>query len=320
MQGLGWSSSWKDVVQAAGAETILTLSQKTVIITGCNTGIGKETATAIASLNANVIFGCRNTEKAAAAAAEIVALYPQAKITCIALDLSVQDSVRSFCIYFERLTSENGWPPLSVVILNAGIVAMGHNLKDGIESTFATNHLGGFLLTNLLLPRLRSAQEVLNEPSRVVVVSSDSHYGPLVTKNVDSESLKEKIVYTTSKEFSFMKAYGSSKLANVQFAQRLHRAESPNVIACSLHPGSMIATDIARDSGVLNFAMKYIISPFTKSIPQGAATTVMCTIDQADRLQGKYFCDCQEKKASSLALDGPAQDALWEVSKGLCRL
>jgi WW domain-containing oxidoreductase len=319
MEALCWSSSWKDVVKSAGSDT---LERKSVIITGCNTGIGKETAKAIASLNANVIFGCRTAEKADAAAAEIREQYSQAKITTIQLDLSSKSSVRSFCSDFERLAQENNWPPLSVVILNAGIVAMGYRTdEDGLESTFATNHLGGFLLTSLLLPKLRSAQESLGEPSRVVVVSSDSHYGPLVTKDIaDKASLTAKIVQSNKTDFSFMRAYGSSKLANVQFAQRLHKAEAPNVVACSLHPGSMIATDIARESGVLNFAMKFVLSPFTKSIPQGAATTVMCAIDKADRLQGGYFCDCQEKKASSLALDGAAQEALWEVSEGLCRL
>lgn len=312
-------SSWADVVQTVGSGV---LSSQTVIITGCNTGIGKETAKAIVGLNANVVFACRSIEKADAAAADILREYPEGRITSLQLELSSMSSVASFCEHYASLADEPGWPPLSVIILNAGIVAMEYRTADnGVESTFATNHLGGFLLTKLLLPRLRAAHEVLGTPSRVVVVASDSHFGPLLSNDVaNSASITANVVRPSKDDFGFLKAYGSSKLANVQFAQSLHRAEAPAVVACALHPGSMMATDIARESGVLNFALKYLLAPFRKSLQQGAATSVMCAVCPPGRLQGLYFADCQETTVSALALDQTAQDALWEVSEGLVNL
>ena len=195
-----------------------------------------------------------------------------------------------------------------------------HALDNGVESTWATNHLGGFLLTELLLPRLRSACATLHEPSRVVVVASDSHYGPLLTKEVTSDSALKKVIKPSEKEFSAVGAYGSSKLANVQFAAHLHRQESPQVVACSLHPGSAIATDIARGSTIATFAMKHVLSWFTKTMAQGTSTTVACIVDKAERLEGNYFSDCQEKIASSRARDERAQELLWAASSQLCRL
>ena len=321
MDRLGKWSSWADVLRAVGSG-VERLSSQTVIITGCNTGIGKETAKAIVGLNANVVFACRSIEKADAAAADILKDYPEGRITSLQLELSSTSSVASFCEHYANIADEREWPPLSVLVLNAGIVAMEYRTTEsGVESTFATNHLGGFLLTKLLLPRLRAAHDALGTPSRVVVVASGSHFGPLLSKDVaDSASLTAKVVRPNKDDFRFMKAYGSSKLANVQFAQSLHRAEAPAVVACALHPGSMIATDIARESGVLNFAVKYLLAPFTKSLQQGAATSVMCAVCPPGRLQGLYFADCQEKTASALARDHTAQNALWEVSEGLTKL
>ena len=317
---LGSSSTWQDVAAAVGPRG--DLSGKTCIITGCNTGIGKETARAIASMGANTVFACRSREKADAAAKDILAVCPSAKVATIPIDLASLPSIRSFCDEFLRLKDEQKWPPLSILILNAGIVSSTHKpTEGGIESMFGTNHLGNHLLTQMLLPTLRAAHAASGQPSRVVTVASDAHFSPLSKDVCTPDALMSNVAKCTPARFAMMKSYGSSKLANVQFSARLHRTEAPAVVACSLHPGTMIGTDIARDNGVIAaFLAKYVLGMFTKSLAQGAATTVLCAVDRADRLNGGYFCDCQEKRPSALAQDERAQDALWEVSEQLCRL
>ena len=220
---LGRWSSTDDVIRAypAQAEDI---KNQTIIITGSNTGIGKETARVLASLGGNIILACRNQDKGNTAAADINALHPDCTVSCLPLDLSSGESIRAFAELFNQRRKELVWPPLQILILNAGVFPLnGHSLsQDGFEGTFATNHLGNFLLTKLLLPQLRD-----NQNSRVVVLASDSHRGPLLVANMcDKEDVLEKVVHCSKSHFSVLGAYGTSKLCNVLFASYLHRQEA----------------------------------------------------------------------------------------------
>jgi NAD(P)-dependent dehydrogenase (short-subunit alcohol dehydrogenase family) len=321
MSNLGKWSTTDDVINNFSEESAQ-LRGKTIIITGCNTGIGKETVRVIASLGANVIMACRSMEKADAAANAILknASSDFGTIHCIQLDLSVLESVANFVAEFRRLSDSNNWPPLSILILNGGIYSFGDMqlTVDGYESVFATNHLGHFHLTSLLLPDLRKTAK-----TRVVVVSSGSHYGHKASKSmINKEEIMRHVVNPAPSDFNGSDAYGSSKLCNALFATALNARESRvdgGIAACSLHPGSMIATDIARNSFVADVFMKYVMSWFTKSINQGASTTLYCCLVPWEVLQGKYYSDCVATEPSAVVKNEVAQRVLWELSEELVR-
>lgn len=319
MSALGKWSTTDDVTKSFPEESAA-IRGKSIIITGCNTGIGKETASVLASMGANVIMACRNVAKAHTAAKSILenASSDFGSVTCIQLDLSSLESIAHFVEEYRQQSDSNSWSPLSILILNGGIYSFGDRqlTVDGFESVFGTNHLGHFFLTTLLLPDLRKTKR-----ARVIVLSSGSHFGPVATKIMTSkEEIMRTIVNPRSDEFIGNNAYGSSKLCNALFATALHTRESGpegGIAACSLHPGTMIATDIARSSFIADIFMKYIMSWFTKSINQGAATTLYCCLLPWEELQGKYFDDCAPKEPSSIVRDEIAQRVLWELSEEL---
>ena len=190
---------------------------------------------------------------------------------------------------------------------------------DGFESTFAVNHLGHFLLTHKLLPALEAAA-----PSRVVVVGSGSQFGPLATKAVDVRSELQALATPDESARRWFwhgaasRAYGSSKLANTMFARSVHKHYSAKGIAsCSLHPGTLMASDMGHESAVANFVLKRVLSWVTKDLEQGASTTVYCSLAPHDALEGEFFSDCQRAPRSALATDA-ACEALWELSSALC--
>mmetsp|Transcript_11072 Transcript_11072/g.12674 ORF Transcript_11072/g.12674 Transcript_11072/m.12674 type:complete len:330 (-) Transcript_11072:591-1580(-) len=298
-------------------------SSGTTIVTGANTGIGKEATYHIATLGGVVILACRNVSKGEKAIKSIKKRLKddQAKVYCMELDLSSLVSVKAFVENFRSKTTELGWPPLKNLVLNAGLVAVKgyEETTDGFEKTFGVNHLGHFFLTTQLLPDLRAAK-----PSRVVVVSSDSHRGPLITKDLASEEeWKERVIQCRNRKFSGIGAYGTSKLCNVLFAQKLYELEKENgITTCSLHPGALIATDIARENRLLYFLHKYVVGWFTKSLNQGASTTVTCSFLPENQLKGQYFRDCNPVSCSRRAQGDrgqAARDLLWKLSDELCQ-
>ena len=324
---------------ADDAGELASLHGSTVIVTGSNTGIGKHAAGALASLGGNVIMACRNVEKGERAAAAERAKYkdtPQLRLTVLPLDLGSPASVRAFVAAFHAAAATNAWPPLDRLVLNAGIFPAGGYVAApawaGCEAAFAVNHLGHFLLTRLLLPTLRAAGSAA-APARVVVVASQSSFGPLATKAVeDRGEVERKVARAPKKGYSGFRAYGSSKLANVLFAGGLHTREAARalvaggearagggggrVVACSLHPGGMIGTDIARKGNALLRGAFRFIALFTKSVDQGAATTVYCTLCPAGELRGAYFDCCRQANKSRLATPA-AEDVLWGLSEDL---
>lgn len=268
-----------------------------VLVTGCNTGIGFETARALAAHGARVVLACRDIAKAETTASAILAQHPQATLTPMALDLASFASIRS-------ATSGLALDALHVLICNAGLFASRYaETADGIERTVGVCHFGHFLLTKLLLDRLRNAG-----PARVVMLSSESHRHP-------SQLLLSKFPLP-ARGFNPLVAYGQAKLCNVLFANELtRRYRHEGIFGNSLHPGALISTSIARDSLVSQVLFR-AARPFTKSIAQGAATSVYCaTAPELERVGGRYYKDCAEASMSAGAADVRVAEQLWELSE-----
>ena len=273
---------------------------KTCIITGCNTGIGKETARDLSCRGAKVIMACRNLDLAEASAQEIRKT-SIGEIIVKKLDLADMASIRAFAE--EINTTEER---LDVLINNAGVISTREKIHtaDGFESTIGVNHLGHFLLTNLLLDKLRNSK-----PARIVNVSSGAHYGG----QIDLTDLN------WATKWQPRKAYGQSKLANVLFSRQLAKIVDKNeVCVYSLHPG-VVRTEIFRDIeasiGVFKYLMWGLLWPFTKNPIQGAQTTIHCAV--AEELEGEtglYYSDCAPKEAAPQAQDDEMAEKLWDLS------
>ena len=284
------------------------LEGKTVIVTGANTGLGKETALDLATRGARVIMACRNLRKAEEALKEIVQKSGNKNIVAKRLDLASLKSVREFA---EDVN--NNEARLDVLVNNAGLFARTlTTTEDGFETTIGVNHLGHFLLTNLLLDLLKKSA-----PSRIVVVSSGAHNNwPFTTTGFNFENMNGEI------DFSPSTAYGQSKLANILFTRELaRRLDGTGVTANSLNPG-YIWTEIGRDLPIsLNILYNYIMPHFAKTSFEGAQPTIHVAVsEELDGVTGLYFDDCKEKKPGETALDDEAAKKLWQVSAELVGL
>ena len=205
------------------------LDGKTVIITGANTGIGLETAVDLAKRNARVILACRSVERGEKAAVEVRTRSGNDNVVFGQLDLASLDSVRKFS---DKILEEE--PRIDVLINNAGVMAIPERTltQDGFEMQFGVNHLGHFLLTNLLLDRIKEAPS-----ARIVNVSSGAHK----IGGIDFDNLNSELSYSP------WTAYGTSKLANILFSRSLmKRLEGSNVTVNALHPGVIAATGLSR--------------------------------------------------------------------------
>jgi WW domain-containing oxidoreductase len=273
------------------------LSGQVILVTGANTGIGYETARSLAAAGATVIAACRNADKAASTQRRILQAHPQSSVEGAVMDLASLASVRDFCAQLSH-------SQIDTIICNAGLVATEYGeTVDGFEQTVGVCHVGHFLLVKQLLPKLMSAPA-----PRVVMVSSESHRVP-ARLNFDA------LPYPREK-FKTMKAYGQAKLCNALMAVELHRRyANQGLTACYLHPGTMVTTDMGRDSALIKFAM-WLVSPFTKTANQGAATSVFCATwqDRSD-LGGHYFSHCRKGKPSAETGNREAAARLWEISE-----
>ena len=242
-------------------------------------------------------MACRDSAKAEQTSARIRAAHTNANLTPIALDLGSYASIR-------QAAASVNVDALQVLICNAGLYMDKYvATAEGIESTVGVCHFGHFLLTQLLLDKLRRGA-----PARVVMVSSESHRFP--------PQLSLGHFPLGPHNFKSLVAYGQAKLSNVLFANELtRRYRSAGILANSLHPGSMIGTSIFRNSlpaKLLGLAMR----PFAKSIEQGAATTVYCaTAPVVSDVGGKYFRDCREHSMSKAARDVELAKRLWELTE-----
>ena len=280
---------------------------KTVVVTGGNSGIGFETAAALAAMGARVVVTARNADKGRAAVADITQrLGGDAQVQLVVFDLADLASVR-------RGASEllEQVPRLDVLVNNAGLVLSERTeTVDGFEATFATNHLGPFLLTNLLLDRVRASA-----PARIVNVASTAHNA--ARKGIPFDDLQ------SEKKYATMRVYGRSKLANILFTLELaRRLEGTGVTANSLHPGT-VRTGYGADGdarGLLALGLK-ISSPFFLSSAKGARTSIYLASDpEVEHVSGLYFVKCKPKQPKRWARDGEAARHLWQVSEELVGL
>ena len=284
----------------ASADDVLrdrNLDGQVIIVTGANTGIGFETARALAAAGATVIATCRNAEKALVTKQRLLEAHPDSSVETAVMDLASLASVSEFCTQLAH-------SKIDTIICNAGIMAPKYGeTVEGFEQTVGVCHVGHFLLVKTLLPK------VLTAPApRVVIVSSESHRAP-PRLNFDA------LPYPKDKS-SPMKSYGQAKLCNALMAVELHRRfNDQGLTACYLHPGTMVTTDIGRDSALVRFAMR-LVRPFTKTANQGAATSVFCaTWDDCLELGGNYFSHCSKAKPSAETANKEAASRLWELSE-----
>ncbi|XP_069675739.1 retinol dehydrogenase 14-like isoform X1 [Periplaneta americana] len=276
---------------------------KTVIVTGANTGIGKETARDLARRGARVILACRDMKKAEEALKDIVASTGNSNLEAQHLDVSSLASVRKFADHINK--TENR---LDVLVNNAGVAAINYKLtSDNLLIGMQVNHFGPFLLTCLLIELLKRSA-----PSRIIMVSSVLHaYAKFDIDNLNSE-----------KWFSSTQVYNCSKLANIMVANELaRRLKGTGVTANSLHPGAVL-TDVWRHlSGVTKAIVTSVLKVFCKDAVEGAQTTIYLAVsEEVEGVTGKYFVDCKEKQPRRLALNEGIAKKLWEKSEILVGL
>ena len=277
------------------------MTGKTGLITGGNSGIGKATALGLARMGATVVIVARSKEKGEAALAEIIAKSGNRNVELMLADMSSQDSIRRLASDFEARHQK-----LHLLVNNAGVYLTRRIATvDGLESTFATNHLGPFLLTNLLLDLLKASV-----PSRIVNVTSDAHNGA----KVNFEDLQGE------KRFSGWQAYGQSKLAMILFTHELaKRLEGTGVTVNSAHPG-VVRTNFAKNNGLVTFGFR-LMRPFFTS-PETAAKRILyvATSPDLDGVTGKYFTKMREAKSSQESYDDESAERLWQISEQLTKL
>lgn len=282
------------------------LSGKTAVVTGASSGIGLETARALAHHGCDVVLACRSADAAAQAIASIRAQRPSAKVHFLPLDLASLDSVREFAAALNRTRSR-----LDALVLNAGAFGLPHAVTaDGVETLFQTNHLAHFYLCRLLEPLL-----VRSAPARVVVVASESHrFSLLSAENVSEERLSN----TSGRGYLSPLAYNDSKLCNVLLAAELDRRLGPRGVRCNaLHPGNMVASGLPRHWWPYRLLFT-LVRPFTKSLEQAAATSVLCaTAPELEGVGGCYFNNCCRCKPSAAAQDPALAALVWDTCEAL---
>ena len=280
------------------------MAGKVVIITGGNTGIGKEAAVGLAGLGARVVVTSRNEERGRSARQEIAERSGNDSVEVMSLDLASFTSIRSFAAdVLDRFDH------LDVLVNNAGLILYRRSeTQEGFEETFGVNHLGPFLLTDLLLERLRASA-----PARVVVVSSTAHKS--ARQGLDFDDLQ------ADHKYRWAKAYSKSKLANIYFARELaRRLDGTGVTVNALHPG-FVRSEFGRGGdlgGIYGWGIKYIASPFAISPAKGARTTIyLASSPDVEGVSGGYFYKSKPSTPSTVAQDDDAASRLWEASEKL---
>ncbi|CAI9112616.1 OLC1v1013085C1 [Oldenlandia corymbosa var. corymbosa] len=311
--GYGSKSTAEQVTQHCSlSSTSSPSSTLTAIITGATSGIGAETARVLAKRGVRIIIPARDRKKATLVKEKILKESPEADITLLEIDLSSFASVKRFCTEFLSLGL-----PLNILINNAGKFSQKLEYsEDKIEMTFATNYLGHFLLTEMLLEKMVETAAETGIEGRIVNVSSVIHHW--VKRNHFSFSQM-----LNPSNYNGTRAYAQSKLANILHAKELSRQlkeRKANVTINAVHPG-IVKTGIIRDhKGFITESLFFVAAKLLKSTSQGAATTCYVAVSpQTEGMSGLYFSDCNQCHSSSLANDEAVALKLWKLTRSLIR-
>ena len=278
------------------------VKDKLCVITGANAGIGKETAVALANAGARVVMVCRSRKRGDDALAEVKRRAPSAAVDLMLCDMASQASIRDFAAAFASAHDR-----LDVLVNNAGTMFAKRELTvDGIECTFAVNHLGYFLLTRLLLPLIEAAA-----PARIVNVASAAHKrARLDWNNLQAE-----------RSFTSFSAYDRSKLCNIAFTYALaRRLDGSGVAVNCLHPG-VVSTSFGNSAGLIMRTVIKAARPFLLTSERGAETSIfLASSPTVDGVSGKYFARCRPLRSNHASYDRAGQQRLWKLSSELCAL
>jgi len=275
------------------------MNGKVCLVTGATDGIGKVSARVLAELGAKVIIVGRNPEKSAFVLAELRSISGNKNIDLLMADLAVMQEVRDLA---EQVISR--YDRLDVLLNNAGGYFTKHKItSDGLEMTFALNHMSYFLLTNKLMELLK-----YSAPARIVNVSSDAHYGV----NIEFENLNGE------QEYKAWKAYQKSKLANVLFTYELLKKVPGNITVNCLHPG-FVATNFGHNNGGFFGPVLKIAQRISAIDPEeGAKTSIfLCSAPEVKGVSGKYFYKCQPKTSSRESRNMDTGKRLWQISSDI---
>ena len=279
------------------------MTNRIALVTGANTGIGLETARGLAEAGMAVVMTARTRSKGEAAVADVQASTGSDAVELLDLDLSSLENVRAAAAEFL-----SRYDRLDLLVNNAGLIMDERRLtQDGFEVTFGVNHLGPYLLTELLLDALKAGA-----PSRIVNVASGAH---VASRGLDFEDL----MYERRK-YTAMKAYGDSKLANILHALELSgRLEGTGVSTYAVHPGA-VGTNFGQDgdtSGIFPALFRFA-RPLLRTPAKGAATSLyVATSDEVADQSGDYYANRKRKRASRSARDVAAAERLHAVSAAL---
>jgi retinol dehydrogenase 12 len=275
----------------------------TCVMTGATSGIGQAAATALARAGASLALVCRDRARGEATAAAIARRAPGAGVRLFLADLAIQADVRR--VAGQLLAA---LPRIDVLVNNAGVVHVRRTeTPDGLEATFAVNHLAYYLLTRLLLERLTASGG-----ARIVNVASDAHrWAALRLDDLGWER----------RRYRTMKVYGTSKLANVLFTYELaRRLEGSGVTANCLHPGA-VATGLGKNNGWWAARMVAALRPFFRTPEQGADTVVyLASAPEVAGVTGRYFVDRRPKRSAAATHDAALAARLWDASAALTGL
>lgn len=275
---------------------------KVCIVTGSNSGIGKETARALASMGVSLVMAVRSQERGEAARRDIVGTVHNDSVAVMICDLSSMSSIRQFTEEFRQRFDR-----LDVLVNNAGAVFNDRKVTaDGFERTLAVDYLGPFLLTQELLPLLKASA-----PSRIINLSS----GLAKSGVIDLEDLQ------SEKKYNGMKAYNNAKLMVLLWTYKQARElEGTGVTVNAAMPG-FVATNLGRSSGMRNTILFGMMQPFQSSPRKGAETSIyLASSDKVKGMTGKYLNRMKEEKTIEASYDRDLQDRLWEATLKLLRL
>jgi retinol dehydrogenase-12 len=268
------------------------LTGRTVLITGANTGLGREVAERLADRGARLLLACRSEARARPVLEAITARHGSDRAHLIPLDLADLASVRAAAAQVSATTDR-----LHLLLNNAGVAGSRGLTRDGFELAFGVNHLGHFLLTLLLMPLLRAAGQ-----ARIVTLSSRAHYRP---GGIDFAALRQR-----SRSFTGLPEYGVSKLCNVLFTKSLTtRTAGQGITAVAMHPG-VVASEIWRR---IPQPARFLAHRFMITVPQGAERVLHVALTP-DAVPGGYYNEFKLRRPSRLAEDSALADRLWRES------